>query len=240
VQFHPVTCLKSPSRHEWNYSAAVSPAFWKIRSSKERLARRAIDAGRDVSMDTSGGSVTNANIALPRATRFSTDASRTIPTIPLRSGVTRAATSRAKGYSDKMVINPSPFGRLTNLELQRQQRKEYRHRQLCLEHVQQHDQRARPGEPVNSSACRDGDHFRHVQSSTNNPMSACRSRPMPKSAAIIQTLTGDGRFGKLFARGRAGNVCAIQTGGNVPATWTCKAMKTDHAAYRKHSAAGRR
>jgi hypothetical protein len=49
-----------------NYSAAVSPAFWKIQATKERLARRAyLVPQATFQVDATGGSVTSANIALP-------------------------------------------------------------------------------------------------------------------------------------------------------------------------------
>ncbi len=48
-----------------NYSAALSPAFWKIKASKERLARRAYVVSEAVfQVNASGGNVTNANLAL--------------------------------------------------------------------------------------------------------------------------------------------------------------------------------
>jgi len=50
-----------------NYSAAVTPAFWKINLSKERLSRSAYVVSQTTfQVDTTGGSVTNANIALPK------------------------------------------------------------------------------------------------------------------------------------------------------------------------------
>lgn len=50
-----------------NYSAAVTPNFWKIKPTKERLVRRAFVASqKSLQVDTSGGNVTNASIALYR------------------------------------------------------------------------------------------------------------------------------------------------------------------------------
>jgi hypothetical protein len=50
-----------------NYSTAVTPAFWKIQPTKERLARRDyLVPGTTFQVDATGGSVTNANIALPK------------------------------------------------------------------------------------------------------------------------------------------------------------------------------
>jgi hypothetical protein len=50
-----------------NYSAAVSPAFWKIKPSKERLSRHAfVTPETTFQVDTTVGNVTNANLALPK------------------------------------------------------------------------------------------------------------------------------------------------------------------------------
>ncbi|MGA9776685.1 MAG: hypothetical protein ACLPRE_12865 [Limisphaerales bacterium] len=50
-----------------NYSAAVTPAFWEIQPPKERLARRAyVLPEATFQVDATGGSVSNANIALPK------------------------------------------------------------------------------------------------------------------------------------------------------------------------------
>ena len=50
-----------------NYSAAVTPAFWTIQPLDSRLARRAYVLPQTTfQVDTTGGNVTNANIALPR------------------------------------------------------------------------------------------------------------------------------------------------------------------------------
>lgn len=49
------------------YSAAVAPGFWKIKPSKERLARRAYVVSQSTfQVDATGGSVSNADIALPK------------------------------------------------------------------------------------------------------------------------------------------------------------------------------
>lgn len=50
-----------------NYSAAVTPNFWKIDPSKERLARRAfVYPEIALQVDTTSNNVTGANIALPK------------------------------------------------------------------------------------------------------------------------------------------------------------------------------
>jgi hypothetical protein len=50
-----------------NYSAAVTPDFWKIKPTKERMARRALVASNSaLQVDATAGNVTNANIALPK------------------------------------------------------------------------------------------------------------------------------------------------------------------------------
>jgi len=51
-----------------NYSAALAPAFWKIKPAKERLARRAYVVSQNTfQVNTTAGSVTNANTALYKA-----------------------------------------------------------------------------------------------------------------------------------------------------------------------------
>ena len=48
-----------------NYSAAVTPNFWKLKPTKERLVRRAfVAAQKSLQVNTSGGNATNANLAL--------------------------------------------------------------------------------------------------------------------------------------------------------------------------------
>lgn len=50
-----------------NYSAAVAPSVWKIQPVKERLSRRAyVVPETTFQVDTTSGSVSNANIALPK------------------------------------------------------------------------------------------------------------------------------------------------------------------------------
>ena len=52
-----------------NYSAAVTPSFWKIQPTKQRLARRAyVLPEATFQVDATSGLATNANIALPRGT----------------------------------------------------------------------------------------------------------------------------------------------------------------------------
>ncbi|MFZ0828007.1 MAG: carboxypeptidase-like regulatory domain-containing protein [Verrucomicrobiia bacterium] len=48
-----------------NYSAAVAPAFWKVKPTKERSPRRAyVISQQSFQVDATGGNVTNANVAL--------------------------------------------------------------------------------------------------------------------------------------------------------------------------------
>jgi hypothetical protein len=51
-----------------NYSAALAPAFWKIKPAKERLARRAYVVSQNTfQVNATAGNVTNANLALFKA-----------------------------------------------------------------------------------------------------------------------------------------------------------------------------
>jgi len=101
-----------------NYSAAVSPAFWKIRSSKERLARRAyVMPEGTFQVDTSGGSVTNANIALPKGNalfygRITDNSNNPFANVEVDSSGDIFA---AKGYSDQNgYYTVAVLGDLTN------------------------------------------------------------------------------------------------------------------------------
>jgi hypothetical protein len=88
-----------------NYSAAVSSAFWKIQATKERLARRAyLVPGTTFQVDTTSGSVSNANIALPRGNalfygRLTDNANNPFANVEVDASTDNNAYS-AKGYSD--------------------------------------------------------------------------------------------------------------------------------------------
>src|ERR1051325_11393203 len=87
-----------------NYSAAVSPAFWKIQPSKERYARRGYVVSQDkLQVDTTAGSVANVGIAvIPGNALFYgriTDNSNTpLPNVEVDCGNGNSFSS--KGYSD--------------------------------------------------------------------------------------------------------------------------------------------
>ncbi len=50
-----------------NYSAALTPSFWTIQVEKQRLSRRAfVNPEAKFQVDATGGSVTNANLGLPK------------------------------------------------------------------------------------------------------------------------------------------------------------------------------
>lgn len=88
-----------------NYSAAVPPAFWKIQATKERLARRAyVVADATFQVDATGGSVTNANIALPKGNalfygRIKDNLNNPFANVEVDAS-TDDNTYSAKGYSD--------------------------------------------------------------------------------------------------------------------------------------------
>ena len=88
-----------------NYSAAVSPAFWKIQATKERLARRAyLVPQATFQVDTTGGSVVNANIALPKGNalfygRITDNANNPFANVEV-DGSTDDNIYGAKGYTD--------------------------------------------------------------------------------------------------------------------------------------------
>jgi hypothetical protein len=88
-----------------NYSAAVSPAFWKIQATKERLARRAyLVPQATFQVDTTGGSVTNANIALPEGNalfygRVTDNLNNPFANVEV-DGSTDNNTYSAKGFTD--------------------------------------------------------------------------------------------------------------------------------------------
>jgi len=88
-----------------NYSAAVSPAFWKIQATKERLARRAyLVPQATFQVDATGGSVTNANIALPKGNalfygRITDNLNNPFANVEVDGG-TDNNTYSAKGFTD--------------------------------------------------------------------------------------------------------------------------------------------
>jgi hypothetical protein len=102
-----------------NYSAAVSPAFWKIQPTKERLARRAyVLPETTFQVDATGGSVTNANIALPKGNALFygrvTDNSNN-PFANVEVDGSTVNTYGAKGYSDlNGYYSAAVLGDLTN------------------------------------------------------------------------------------------------------------------------------
>jgi hypothetical protein len=88
-----------------NYSAAVPPAFWKIQATKERLARRAyLVPQATFQVDTTGGSVSNANIAMPKGNALFYGRVTDNSNNPLANAEVDGSTDdnvySAKGYSD--------------------------------------------------------------------------------------------------------------------------------------------
>jgi hypothetical protein len=103
-----------------NYSAAVSPAFWKIQATKERLARRAyLVPDTTFQVDTTAGSVTNANIALPKGNalfygRITDNSNNPLANVEVDASTDDNAYS-AKGYSDlNGYYTVAVLGDLTN------------------------------------------------------------------------------------------------------------------------------
>jgi hypothetical protein len=92
-----------------NYSAAVPPGFWKIEPTKERLARRAyVLPEATFQVDTTGGNVTNANIALPKGNalfygRLTDNSGNPFANVEVDAGTDNSSGSSfsAKGYSDQ-------------------------------------------------------------------------------------------------------------------------------------------
>ncbi len=88
-----------------NYSIAVSPDFWTISPNKERLPRRAyVISQNSLQVDTTGGDVTNANIALYKGDalfygRITDNANTPFANIIFDGGDTNNQYG-AKGYSD--------------------------------------------------------------------------------------------------------------------------------------------
>ena len=93
-----------------NYSAAVPPAFWKIKPSKERLSRRAyVLPEATFQVNTAGGNVTNANIALPKGNalfygRITDNSNHPFANVEVDAGTgnnSGGSTFAAKGYTDQ-------------------------------------------------------------------------------------------------------------------------------------------
>jgi len=88
-----------------NYSIAVSPGFWTISPNKERLPPRAyVVSQNSLQVDTTGGAVTNANIALYKGNalfygRITDNASTPFANIVFAGSDSNNQYS-AKGYSD--------------------------------------------------------------------------------------------------------------------------------------------
>jgi hypothetical protein len=87
-----------------NYSAAVSPSFWKIRPAKERLARRAyVVPQATFQVDATTNSVANANIALPKGNALFYGRITDNSSVPFANAEVDASAGNdyaAKGYSD--------------------------------------------------------------------------------------------------------------------------------------------
>ena len=107
-----------------NYSAAVAPAFWKIRPSKERLARRGYvlpEATFQVNA-TGGGGVTNANIALLKGNalyygRITDGSGNPFANVEVDAGANNSsgASYAGKGFSDANgYYTAAIMGDLTN------------------------------------------------------------------------------------------------------------------------------
>lgn len=106
-----------------NYSAAVPPNNWKIKPSKERLSRRAyVMPEATFQVNTTGGNVTNANIALPKGNALFygriTDASNNpFANVEVDAGTDNnlGQTFAAKGYTDQNgYYSVVVLGNLTN------------------------------------------------------------------------------------------------------------------------------
>ena len=87
-----------------NYSAAVTPSFWKLQVDKQRLARRAyVFPEATFQVDATGGPVSSANMALPKANalfygRITDNAST--PYANIEADGSAGNNYDAKGYSD--------------------------------------------------------------------------------------------------------------------------------------------
>jgi len=90
------------------YSAAVAPGFWKIKPSKERLVRRAyVLPQATFQVNASAGSVSNANIALPKGNalfygRLTDNGGQPFANVEVEADTFGSDnTFSAKGYSDQ-------------------------------------------------------------------------------------------------------------------------------------------
>jgi hypothetical protein len=87
-----------------NYSAALTPSFWKIEPVKERLGRRALlQPENTLQVDTTTGAVASVGIALPKGTalfygRITDDSNAPFANIQLDGGAGNKLGGR--GYSD--------------------------------------------------------------------------------------------------------------------------------------------
>jgi hypothetical protein len=91
-----------------NYSAAVTPSFWKIKASKERLARRAyVYPNATFQVDTTAGNASNADLALPKGNalfygRITDSSNNPFANIKVDASTGDSVPNSydAKGYSD--------------------------------------------------------------------------------------------------------------------------------------------
>lgn len=93
-----------------NYSAAVTPDFWKIKPTKERLSRRAyvLPDAASIQVDTTAGDVANVNMSLPRGNalfygRITDSSNKPFANIQIDSSANDSnnnSIASAKGYSD--------------------------------------------------------------------------------------------------------------------------------------------
>ncbi|HEV2327219.1 MAG TPA: hypothetical protein VGY56_00340 [Verrucomicrobiae bacterium] len=89
-----------------NYSAAVSPGFWKIQPAKERLARRGyVDPQQTYQADATTGSVTNFNIGFPKGDaliygRVTDNSNNPIEGVKMDGNQNEPTNYDSKGYTD--------------------------------------------------------------------------------------------------------------------------------------------
>src|SRR5581483_1167909 len=86
-----------------NYSAAVTPSFWKIGPAEQRLARRAyVTSQSRLQVDATAGSVSNANLAFAKGNalfhgRMADSGNVPFPNVELSAG---SGDLKGKGYTD--------------------------------------------------------------------------------------------------------------------------------------------
>jgi hypothetical protein len=107
-----------------NYSTLVSPGFWKIQATKERLARRAyLVSQATFQVDTTTGNVMNANVPLPKGDalfygRITDNANHPFANVQVGASANDATSQSvysAKGYSDTNgYFGVAVLGDLTN------------------------------------------------------------------------------------------------------------------------------